>query len=396
VNDRGVYYVAKTCFSENGNNDVGPGYIFEASASSPSWHRGTRDLVDWNGNTGAQLGSAPVEDPRNGGWLKFGFHEARAYQVEPGVQNDPNWKYWIKDVSNGNCLRHYAPYYNQQPNYGAGVSRSWVSEAPFIDSAGAAEFGIAMRLNDGLADVVEVEYRYKIDSTKVHVVTRVAELCPNGGGCNGNTVYVKEPKFVVSDANNAYPYNMLYTLNSSGAYACNSPYAIYGSSDPTQRTVQCGDTNAAPDRRTAWFKYGTFTQNPQTENCTNRCTLVLAMAASSGTPATTTYRWYGGPDTAWYGLDEWARRSKARAAFGSASEVVPGFTGHSANCSNGTDAFRRWEVWRWSAPPSGPVSDQVGFHGWEGGSGPQDCLNLFRAMGPSGETFYNYFELSFQ
>jgi hypothetical protein len=98
----------------------------------------------------------------------------------------------------------------------------------------------------------------------------------------------------------------------------------------------------------------------------------------------------------WWGLDEWARLSTSRAAYGTATEQIPGYQAVSKNCSNGINSFRRWEVWRWSPAPDGSTATQAGYHGWEGGYGLTDCLNLFKLMGPYGEAFRNYFNISFR
>jgi hypothetical protein len=298
------------------------------------------------------------------------------------------WQWWEKEVQGGLCRGDYP---EQQPSYGAGVSGSSF-DPPYYDAAGELVLHVTATLNDGLADVARVTYNYRIGNSAVRLWTSVTELCDWGQGCNGYPVYVKEPKFTVSDNANDTPYNFLGDVTSSGQNACNGYgwVSVLGDPNSTTRVLQCPE----PDREQAWFKYDNL--GTIQDDCYATCTWVIAKAATSGDPDTASIvRWYGG-DTPWYGLDEWARLSSGRAAFGGPNDAIPGYQPPSGDCGNGVNYFRRWEIGRWSPNPDGRTSDQAGFHGWEGGYGLTDCQNLFRQMGPFGETFSNYFQFEFR
>jgi hypothetical protein len=371
VNDRGVYYIGLRCFREpatinpnelgpDGQNDVGPGYIFATAAVLPHlgrWETKTRDYID-----------VPLSDTRNGGWGKFGMHTAR------GVGN-------LQDVQTGLCFDPARS--GMQPDFGSGVNAWEIIQSPALN-AGVFELGIRVflaRQENGSANTIaRVTYRYRIDDTRVRLWTNVTS-CVNG--CSG--LYVKEPKFTASDYWNATQHTYLAAactnVRCSNApewwpnYTCAQ---ISGTVSPMDVTSKCPDTT----RQEAWFKYnmtGTIAGD-----CYYACTWIRAQAAGTYTPGAAVNYWGIG----WQGLDKWAVDETNAARWGSDTD---------ASCNQSWNNFRRWEVARWSPHPGdGSTSDWIGFHGWTGGTGLTDCQNLLRLVPSSPVSYFNYFEYQFR
>jgi hypothetical protein len=394
VNDTGVFYIGLYCFRENyssippipatgghrvnpgelmedGRNDVGPGYVFAAAAILPNnqgWQTKTRDYID-----------VSLSDPRTGGWAKYGLHTARS--------SAPN----MSEVQVGLCFNGGR---DQQPDFGSGVTSSQVLYGPYINGAGQAEVGIRVNLArkeySGAVSVGSVTYQWKIGSRTAELRTAVNPTC-----CSW---YAKEPKFTVNDYFNDVPYNgLVLTCNLSDcgtgqpAFVCAK---ITGQKDPVHETIKCRNSY----REQVWFKYND-SGNVGTD-CPYRCTWVLARGSSNFDPNFSTY-WANG-----WGLDAWAADAAGMARWPGAQPPSP--AGYPSYCSGGTTfaALRSWEGGRWTPngqagvpdprpSPDGSTTDQVGFHGWTGGTGLTDCQNLFRQV-PGSVEYDNYFQFEFR
>jgi hypothetical protein len=428
VTANGVYYIARQCYNETPGeprlpqdmgaygNEVGPGYIFAAASldyDTPRvWRTKTRDYLDVSAN-----------DPRSGGWFRFGIHEAR--------QQPDGYLGSIRELQTGICQAGRSgstdPGEQGQPFYGAGVSHWGGTVGPYI-SNGQAVFEITDYLNDGISDVLAVTYKYRIDDAGVRLWTNVRQLCNNGYCASGGRVFVQEPKFVASDyaysatdnTDLAYNYLLGVSVRPSGnyGYACsdngfNSWWVTGPDADAVNSSKQCdwyipgnpagpqpgdypsgttfGDSVARWQyRQQIWFKYanyGTIAGDCRPRACTN----ILAKGASSADPSASTNYW----TNTGLGLDAWG--------VAEATQPKPSYGSQKASCSTsyGTTDLRdkrRWEILRWghNKSPDGTDSDQVDFHGWEGGPNIVDCQNLYRAMGSSTANYANYFYLTFQ
>jgi hypothetical protein len=409
VTSKGVYYIARQCYNEaptagrNGadmgafGNEIGPGYIFATSSVDPdgAWRTKTRDYLD-----------VSQSDPRGGGWAKFGLHVARSVPYPEGV--------YYKELQTGIC-RPYAsgpsdPGESKDPFYYGGVSHVDGVVGPFVSGAEVV-FGINVYLNDGYDDVVKVTYNYRIDDTHVRLWTAVQQLCNNGACPSGHgTVYVKEPKFTISDYgyNSAdptwspYNYNLGVSVSSvfpnGWDYACwnaaGTSYRVYAPTATFGQSLHCANYDTKPNqwryRQQLWFKYNDT--GSVTSDCTQRCTWVIAKGASSGDPATAAL---GDWTNAGLGLDQWAVNEATRIPYKDASTQPSYCTSH---YPSDLRDMRRWEIGGAgpSTSPDGTTVLQAGLHGWTGGSGLSDCQNLFRVMGSSGSVYANYFEFSFQ
>jgi hypothetical protein len=407
VTSRGVYYIARQCYNEaptanrsaadmgNFGNQIGPGYIFAASSVDPdgNWRTKTRDYLDLS-----------MSHPRNGGWFKFGVHVARTVAYPEGV--------YLKELQTGICLPHVSGPTDigesKDPFYNGGVSHSVVTAGPTI-SGSQVVFTIDVYLNDGYDDVVKVTYNYRIEDTRVRLWTAVRQLCNNGACPSGHgTVYVKEPKFTVNDYgyNSAdptwSPYNYLLGVSVSSVFPGGWDYACWSKNGATHRiyaptatlgqTLFCADYALKPNqwryRQQVWFKYNDTGSVPT--DCPQRCTWLIAKGATSGDPSAGLGDWTG----VGLGLDQWAVNEAPRAAYAPASSQPSYCTSQYSDLRD----FRRWEIGGGGPSTSGDGTTvaQVYLHGWTGGSGLGDCLNLLRQMGSSSTTYANYFEISFQ
>lgn len=369
VNDRGVYYIGLRCFREpptvgwefgpDGYNDVGPGYIFATAAALPHlgrWETKTRDYID-----------VTVSDTRNGGWGKFSMHTA---QYPVGLQ----------EVQGGLCFDPSRG--GMQPDYGSGVYTSEIIEGPAIN-AGVFELGIRVYLarneNGSPNQIARVTYRYRIDDARVRVWTNVTS-CPY----DCSLLYVKEPKFTVSDywntTQHTYVAAACTNVRCSNApdwwpnYTCAQ---IYGEVRPDVETSKCPDQS----RQQVWFKYDNT--GTVSGDCYYACTWVLAQAAGTYTPDAALDYWGIG----WQGLDKWAVYAEGADRWGYDPDP---------HCNRSWDSLRRWELARWSVgSPDGSISNWAGFHGWTGGSGLTDCQNLLRHVPSYPVSYFNHFEYQF-
>jgi hypothetical protein len=412
VTNAGIYYIARQCYNERPDgarrdvdmgyfgNQIGPGYIF-ATASvdrDGAWRTKTRDYLD-----------VASSDSRSGGWARFSIQITR----QGGY---PGQGQVYKDLQVGVCRPGASgpsdPGEPGPPFYGSGVSRVGGVVGPYI-SGGEAVFAIDVYLHDGVTEVLKVTYNYRISETAVRLWTGVQQLC-GGGFCpaGGGRVFVKEPEFSVSDY--AYstndgtdtPYNWLLGVapfpwgswnfacwnNALSNYRINAPYAVRGN------TLHCADyrselLNEWRYRQQMWFKYADSGQGVGTDCNPRKCTWVVARGATGPGPGAGVNYW---TDTG-LGLDQWAKDVAGQ----------PPFAGGSGYCLSNYPSDlrdqRRWEIGGWgpyapsgSPPPEGVSSVQAGFIGWNGGTGPSDCLNLFRPMTSTAAVYSNYFEISFQ
>jgi hypothetical protein len=384
TNSQGRFWVRKTCLT--GTNNIGPGYIYQANAFTPfGEYIKTSDTVD-----------IYMSDSHSGGWGKFGMHFTRG-------MNGP-----FISLENSVCKGQKSG----DPFYGAGASDSWMTEPLTIDpTSGEARFGIAVNLDDSVQHaIVQVIYHYRIGPSYARVWTTVIEnparapvTTPGAWG------WAKEPKFSVDDNGNQQPYDQLVMHDSDGVTVCNS---IEGAGwDPRCGTAQCGDASRAD----AVFGYLSSDYGS---------VQVIAKGHSNGVPGGGTQaNWYG----AGMGLDNWAAVSYANPGTRPSldanyiAQCASSATCAAAHCCSSTGGGtnrsycsgegRRWELIRWSANKydastkrcdlNTPVTPTTGalFHGWEGGSGGNDCYNNFFSFGLTTESTYsysNYFQYKFR
>lgn len=377
-NAQGRYWIATSCTTEPDGNQIGPGYIYQATAFTAAGEIvKTRDRLvrDYPPCSSCPCSNAPAAttseswhgDPRTGGWGKFGIHLTRdRYLGDPYQWDD------YRVLSTATC--RYVPAVvdlNDPPR--AGVSSARVTEGPSC-SGSECSLGVTVTLGDEYVDpILEVTYRYRVGASYVRLWTTVREV--ESGASDG---WVKEPEFAVSDGGSASPFSRLVYEDTGGPTCTDGPspgtgrQAMVGGDnwDPRCGTRQCGN----PTRRTAVFTDASGT-------CADGCLDVTAKAHTNGIPGGGTQLDWGGAGA---GIDEWAARVKD-------GRRGPPLDGGSwpSYCA----AQRRFEAVRWSRnrSPEGADFTAALFAGWQGGSGGSDCRNRFYHFA-SGASWSNYFQ----
>lgn len=339
ANDDGDWTIWEQFQTFADGNFVGPGYISRYARAGQ---------IQMDDTASARR---PINDPRDGGFGCFGWQHARA-DGDPSIYNEA----W--DITGRT---------DAAANGGFGVTGSTPDGDPVADANGNLHYGIAVVFGDGWqSDMVEVHYAWTVKPSCIEAAIAVTEKWDG----SGYQAYAKEPKIVCHGLGAEVAGGLVYTWLDVFDSASNrlEHFNLTTLPDPTARTHQIGYAG----RMRARFGDGSGAQP-------------YFNFVAEGIDG-------GGAHTVWqdgaHGLDGWAALSDGRAEF--ASSPCGAYCLQGAGGGNAGHLTRRWESAHWTTHP------QVGvmFHGWEGGSGPYDCMCASRQFGRSGESWSVYLCIS--
>lgn len=387
-NDQGTFRIYKQCVGFSRGITAGPGYI------ATVWNRNGQIVVDDT--------TVPIEKGPNSGATglgMFGLHLLRVPVGSKATATRVKDQYDYTHQLAGRWCNADKPADENYGGYRGWGVRTWsIVEAPKV-SGNIGELAIDVILADGVSDLVDVRYTYRIGSDYVKQWIRVTNQCSDGTCDPATIAYVKEPK-VIAGVNPSEPdavgIEQMNTFNDTGhtgtgdkvnhwnAEGCSSSPAgthlcEWGGRDPRANdgggTGQCSD----PERRRVRF------WNPHLACAADPSCLVIA-ARGADTELGPSYPWQGP-----HGLDLWAQRnvSEGRAQFATQDTTADGFL-EKNNCWNNSAATqnRRWEMAGFAKTQAcGYTTALAAFHGWEGGTGTYDCEPLYYRFGHAPESY---------
>jgi hypothetical protein len=251
---------------------------------------------------------------------------------------------------------------------GFGICRARVFEGPLVDAGGVGRLVIETALSDMVSypnPLFLVRHTYAVYPRRVEQQIDVAAAWDGAGP----PVFVKEPKLTCHSIGpvGGPRFRRLSVFARDGDVLLDS-FDIWSLPSPTKRTKQLGQARRCRLR---------FSD----EHGDRELNAVMMGYGPAGRSV-----WQGGE-----GLDRWARDANgwARLRDDCAAYCLQG----PADAQGNRTLSRKWELGRWASGQAGspPPLDRphvgVGFHAWEGGSGPPDCLCASRAMPPFGTTY---------
>jgi hypothetical protein len=380
---------------------VGPGYIAKVTLNNGQTITDDTTVDTWRGlNSGAT------------GLGQFGFHLARGPKyggsqtttcscTDPICCTNHVWQITTRWCNANRQPDSYGTYRGWGVGDPAALGPTFgVSDGPRIDANGVGHLTIWSMLADQYSALERVQWTYEFHGGAVRVWMRFSNLCSDGdcGNAPANGyAFVKEPKInlgvnpdpTIVDAINFTEMVMgrldgseaQNTTDNSWSNSCGSAqhpfyYCEWGGQDPANSTGQCDDAR----RGRVDFRSG--------ENAPANDLIVVAKGARGeydlGSP------WEGGG----HGLDQWAVNAGRRTPLNTYDSGYGGAI--SANNCHNTPADqhnRRWEMGGYALTPQcSYTTAAVGLHGWEGGSGIDDCEPLYRRFGANEPDYVNYVE----